>query len=199
MSTAGEIGRLLACCDTRFYWGSRNRAMLLVLLDRGVWRTELVDLDLEGRRLRVLHGKGNKQWVLRFGARAKEAVEDYLKRFRGGEPGPLFSSTSEEGEFSFGADLPEAAGGPGRSGEGEGAPLSPHVCDLGDRERGKGTGRAVPIGAQRAGDGAAVLATYDAEKAAQAHVLFSAADRLNGRHHGWQSCPCGVLQGSISP
>ena len=63
--TAEEIGRVLACCDTRFYWGSRNRAMMLMLLDTGVRRTELVnldlaDLDLEGQRLRVLHGKGNK-------------------------------------------------------------------------------------------------------------------------------------------
>ena len=87
----------MACCDTRFYWGSRNRAMILVLLDTGVRRTELAnlglaDLDLEGQRLRVLHGKGNKQRVVRFGARAREAVEDYLERFRGREPGPLFLS-----------------------------------------------------------------------------------------------------------
>jgi site-specific recombinase XerC len=30
--------------------------------------------------------------VVRFGTRAKEAVEDYLERFRGREPGPLFLS-----------------------------------------------------------------------------------------------------------
>jgi integrase len=36
----------LACCDTRFYWGSRSRAMILILLDTGVRRTELVNLDL---------------------------------------------------------------------------------------------------------------------------------------------------------
>ena len=55
--------------------------MILALLDTGVRRTELVNLDLvdlnlEGQRLRVLHGKGNKQRVVRFGARAKEAVEE---------------------------------------------------------------------------------------------------------------------------
>jgi hypothetical protein len=69
--------------------------MILVLLDTGVRRTELVsldlaDLDLEAQRLRVLHGKGNKQRVVRFGARAREAVEDYLERYWGREPGPLF-------------------------------------------------------------------------------------------------------------
>jgi len=77
--------------------GARNRAMILVLLDTGVRRTELVDLDLAdldlaGQRLRVLHGKGNKQRVVRFGTKAGEAVEDYLERFRGREPGALFLS-----------------------------------------------------------------------------------------------------------
>jgi len=95
--TAEEIGRLLACCDTRYYWGARNRAMIMILLDTGVRRTELVNLDLadldpQGQRLRVLHGKGNKQRVVRFGTRAGEAVENYLERFRGREPGPLFLS-----------------------------------------------------------------------------------------------------------
>ena len=32
-------------------------------------------------------------------------------------------------------------------------------------------------------------ATYDAEKAAQAHALFSPADRLNGRLKGQRSSP----------
>jgi site-specific recombinase XerD len=44
--TVEEIGRLLACCDTRFYLGAPNRAMMLAFLDGGVRRTELVNLDL---------------------------------------------------------------------------------------------------------------------------------------------------------
>ena len=109
--------------DTRFYWGARNRAMILVLLDTGVRRTELVNLDLEGQRLRVLHGKGNKQRVVRFGARAREAVEDYLERFRGREPSSSVSfAAGEEDELSFGADLSEAAGQAGSGGEGERTP-----------------------------------------------------------------------------
>jgi site-specific recombinase XerC len=48
-----------------------------MLLDTGVRRTGLVNLDLadlnlDVQRLKVLHGKGNKQRVVRFGARAKE-------------------------------------------------------------------------------------------------------------------------------
>jgi site-specific recombinase XerD len=57
------MGRPLACCDTRFYCGSRNRAMLLVLLDTGVQRTELVNLHLEGRRLRVCQRRGRPVFV----------------------------------------------------------------------------------------------------------------------------------------
>jgi integrase len=48
-----------------------------MLLEAGVRRTGLVNLDLadlnlDVQRLKVLHGKGNKQRVVRFGARAKE-------------------------------------------------------------------------------------------------------------------------------
>jgi site-specific recombinase XerD len=48
-----------------------------MLLDTGVRWTGLVNLDLadlnlDVQRLRVLHGNGNKQRVVQFGARAKE-------------------------------------------------------------------------------------------------------------------------------
>ena len=45
--------------------------------------------DLEARRLRILHGKGNKQRVVPFADRRAAALGDYL-RDRGNEPGPLF-------------------------------------------------------------------------------------------------------------
>jgi site-specific recombinase XerD len=64
-----ELARLLACCDAETAAGSRDRAILLTLLDTGVRCSELVrldlaDLDLGAGRLRVLHGKGNKQRVV---------------------------------------------------------------------------------------------------------------------------------------
>ncbi len=63
---AEEVARLLACCDSGTPVGARDRAILLTLLDTGLRCTELVlldldDADLEAGRLRVLHGKGNKQ------------------------------------------------------------------------------------------------------------------------------------------
>jgi len=185
--TAEEIGSLLVCCDTRFYWGSRNRAMILVLLDTEVRRTELVnldlaDLDLAGQRLRVLHGKGNKQRVVRFGARAKETVEDYLERFRGREPGALFLSR-------------------------HGTRMSSHSVLIFLRRLGKQGGvekvkvhrfrhtfatwaienEARELDAQflLGYSTLAMLrryaAAYDAEKAARAHERFSPADRMGER------------------
>ena len=93
-----DIAGLLACCDPEGAIGARDRAILLTLLHTGVRCSELVqldlaDLDLEGGRLRVLHGKGNKQRVVPFASRCREAVLRYLA-FRGDAPGPLFLATT---------------------------------------------------------------------------------------------------------
>jgi len=159
----------------------------LVLLDTGVRRTELVsldlaDLDLEAQRLRVLHGKGNKQRVVRFGARAKEAVEDYLERHRGREPGPLFLSR-------------------------DGKRMSSHSVLIFLRRLGKQGGvekvkvhrfrhtfatwaieneaRELDVQYLLGHSSSAMVrrysATYDAEKAARAHERFSPADRMGER------------------
>ena len=73
-----EVARLLACCEPATAVGARDRAILLVLLDTGVRCSELVqltldDLDLEAGRLNVLHAKGNKQRVVPFALRCREA------------------------------------------------------------------------------------------------------------------------------
>jgi len=92
-----EVARLLACCDERPP-GLRDRAAILTLLDTGVRCSELVqltldDLDLEAGRLRILHGKGNKQRVVPFASRCRDALKLYLE-VRGLDPGPLFLVTS---------------------------------------------------------------------------------------------------------
>jgi len=93
-----EIARLLACCDSETTAGARDRAIILTLLDTGVRCSELMqltldDLDLEAGRLRILHGKGNKQRVVPFASRCRDALELYLE-VRGLDPGPLFLVTS---------------------------------------------------------------------------------------------------------
>jgi len=185
--TAEEVGRLLACCDTRFYWGARNRAMILVLLDTGVRRTELVNLDLAdlnlaGQRLRVLHGKGNKQRVVRFGARAEEAVENYLERFRGGEPGPLFLSNrgnriSSESVLHFLRRLAKRAGVENVNVHRFRHTFATWAIENEARELDVQylLGHSTPAMVRR------YSATYDAEKAARAHERFSPADRMGER------------------
>ena len=104
-----DVVKLLACCDPVTAAGARDRAVVFTLLDTGVRCSELVqltldDLDLEAGRLRVLHAKGNKQRVVPFAARCREALEHYLT-FRRGEPGPLFFAAAGSGRLRRGISL----------------------------------------------------------------------------------------------
>jgi len=85
--TIDEIKRLLAVCDLDIrsgaqFVGTRNKAMLMLFIDTGLRRAEMVsissnDLDLEGRRIRVV-GKGNKIGVVPFSARTAKVLWAYL-------------------------------------------------------------------------------------------------------------------------
>lgn len=85
--SSDEINRMLAICDHDYennakLLGSRNRAILLVLLDTGVRLSELVgmkldDLNTENGHIRVL-GKGNKERVVRVGKVAQKSLWRYL-------------------------------------------------------------------------------------------------------------------------
>jgi len=82
-----ELKRLLAVCDldTRTgarFTGLRNRAMLLLFLDAGLRRAEmsnlrLGDLDLEGKRVRVM-GKGGKIGIVPFSPKTAKVFWAYL-------------------------------------------------------------------------------------------------------------------------
>lgn len=103
-----EIETLLDACGEAAI-GVRDRALLLTLLDTGARCSEIVqlnldDLDLEGHRLRILHGKGNKQRVVPFADRCANALSDYLLE-RGGEPGPLFVVGTQHRELRSGIAL----------------------------------------------------------------------------------------------
>ena len=96
-----ELARLLAACAADSAIGTRDRAMLLTLLDTGVRCSELVqlqleDLDFADGRLRVLHGKGNKQRVVPFAGRCRDALQLYIGA-RGALPGPLFLAATGHG------------------------------------------------------------------------------------------------------
>lgn len=85
--TQEEISRLLAVCDKDYesnakLLGSRNRAIILVLLDAGVRLMELTgmkiqDVNTTNGNIRVL-GKGNKERIVRIGKTAQKSLWRYL-------------------------------------------------------------------------------------------------------------------------
>ena len=92
--TPAEIRALLAACNSGTPMGSRDRALIVTLLDTGLRCAETVGLDLAdcdfaARRLHVRHGKGDKARVVSFAGHCGEALAVYL-RDRGRAPGPLF-------------------------------------------------------------------------------------------------------------
>ena len=98
-----EIEALLHSCDGGAM-GMRDRALLLMLLDTGARCSEIAqlrldDLDLTDRRLRILHGKGNKQRVVPFADRCAAALGQYLEA-RGDEPGPLYERSQRRPDLA---------------------------------------------------------------------------------------------------
>ncbi|HUT97393.1 MAG TPA: tyrosine-type recombinase/integrase [Dehalococcoidales bacterium] len=85
--TTEDLKRLLAVCDLDIrsgghFTGIRNKAMLLLFIDSGLRRAEMVhlklsDLDLESRRVRVL-GKGNKIGIAPFSSKTAKALWAWL-------------------------------------------------------------------------------------------------------------------------
>ena len=82
-----ELEALLAVCTAdRSFEGVRDTALLLVLMETGIRRSEasgmtLDDLDLERRELRVL-GKGNRVRSVGLGHQTARALSRYLTRAR---------------------------------------------------------------------------------------------------------------------
>ena len=91
-----EVTRMLAAYDETTLLGARNRAIILFLLDTGLRASELTnlnvaDVDFEGGRARILHGKGKKQRVIAFSPAVTDAVLHYLET-RDDWSGPLFQT-----------------------------------------------------------------------------------------------------------
>lgn len=83
---ATEVGRLLGSIDRTSPLGRRDLALLELFYSSGLRLSELCGLrlemiDFEEGFLRVT-GKGNKTRVVRFGSKAREAMEDYLRNER---------------------------------------------------------------------------------------------------------------------
>lgn len=92
--TADDIQRLLSDCDAGTRKGARNQALILVLLDTGLRASELAnlelgDVDFAAQRMLIKHAKGNKQRMVRFGERTRQALVRYIRSFRGDAPAYL--------------------------------------------------------------------------------------------------------------
>jgi site-specific recombinase XerD len=85
--SAEEVKKLLVVCDYDYehngkFLASRNRAVILVLLDTGIRLSELAairlgDIDTGTGRIKVL-GKGAKERLVRIGKTAQKAIWRYL-------------------------------------------------------------------------------------------------------------------------
>jgi integrase/recombinase XerC len=186
-----DVLQLLACCDNGDAVSLRDRAILLLLLDTGIRvgelvRLELSDLDLGGQRLQVLHGKGNKQRVVAFGDDCKKALLRYLQE-RGLSPGRLFVAAGGHRNLRPDSSLqPNAVKQMlRRLGRQTGIPkvhahrfrhtFATWAIEQDARELDVQylLGHSTPDMVRR------YSATYNSEKAARAHHLFSPASRLH--------------------
>ncbi len=173
--------------------GRRDLAMILVMLDTGLRVSELVSLDLDDvnldlGRIRVLHGKGNKQRVVAFGDECRTGLSSYLG-VRGDEPGPLFVAANQHRRLRVGTAL-QANGVKQmlrRLGRNAGIPkvhahrfrhtfatwaIEQHARELDVQYL---LGHSTPDMVRR------YSATYNSEQAARAHAFFSPANRLGTR------------------
>ncbi|MGB3714737.1 MAG: tyrosine-type recombinase/integrase [Candidatus Promineifilaceae bacterium] len=88
------FAKLVRACDQSTFYGSRHRAMFLVLLDSGVRASELIgivlgDVDLISGSIQIQKGKGGKVRTVLIGRKSKKAIRFWLRK-RGKGPGPLF-------------------------------------------------------------------------------------------------------------
>ena len=178
-----EIRRLLAAMDADTFFGSRNRAITLFLLDTGVRAKELTsldlaDVDLETGRARILHGKGKKQRVIAFGPQVVDALLDYLD-FRGIDDGPLF--LTRQGRRMRAEGLPYLFR---RQGAAAGvADVHPHrfrhtFATMAIRAAAREIDVQHLLGHSTSAMVRRYTRTYDAEQAAIAHHTFSPAGQV---------------------
>lgn len=181
--TREEVVAMLAQRDRTTRKGGRDRALVLFLLDTGMRvgelaATDLADVDFEHSRVHIRHGKGQKERVVRFGQQARDALVYYIGAHRGITPGPLIQScsgkrltrTTTRGIVSR---LGEQAGVPG---------VHPHrfrhtFATWCIEQQARELDVQYLLGHSTSQMLRRYTATYNAEKAAQAHELFSPGDR----------------------
>lgn len=81
--TPDQVKALLKACEGRDFMARRDSAIIMLLLDTGMRRSEIAGLTLEDvdMDLQVAHvlGKGRKERACPFGQRTAQAVDRYLR------------------------------------------------------------------------------------------------------------------------
>lgn len=95
-----EVSRLIRACDTSTFYGCRDKAIFMLLLDTGVRASELLGIDIEDINLiegsiQVRKGKGNKVRIVFYGRKCKKAVRPWLRK-RSHNAIPLFCTKRSE-------------------------------------------------------------------------------------------------------
>jgi site-specific recombinase XerD len=181
--TREDVAKLLAHSDRTTRRGGRDRALVLLLLDTGMRvselaKTDLADVDFGHARVHIRHGKGQKGRMVRLGKQAREALLYYIGTHRGVAPGPLLQTcrraplnrTSIKGILQrLGAE----AGVPG---------VHPHrfrhtFATWCIEQQARELDVQYLLGHSTSAMLRRYTATYNAEKAAQAHEMFSPGDR----------------------
>jgi len=125
--SAAQVKSLLGALGRDFY-GVRDRAALLILLDCGLRASELCGLEVGDASLEeqtlLVTGKGSKERVVPFGTAVRSALVSYLAR-RGDADGPLFVNHYAEAFTRWG--LRDMVSKRGRQAGVTGVRCSPHT------------------------------------------------------------------------
>lgn len=104
-----EISKLIEACDGKTFYGARDRAIFLTLLDTGVRTMELAAINLEDVNLvigciQIQKGKGGRVRVVLFGKKTRKALRLWI-RHRPKDVKPLFTTweVADSSTVDFGA------------------------------------------------------------------------------------------------
>lgn len=79
-----DFAKLVLTCE-KDWFGIRDKAILMTLLDTGVRRAELlamnvVELNMQTGQIQIPHGKGNKRRIVFVGSKTRRAIGRYLRK-----------------------------------------------------------------------------------------------------------------------
>jgi site-specific recombinase XerD len=98
-----DVTRMLSACPARTFQGLRNRAMIRLMWDCGLRRTEVInarleDLDLSGKSLGIT-GKGNKFATVPLSRKTIQALDTWLD-FRAANSSPYLFITEDSNSLN---------------------------------------------------------------------------------------------------